>query len=293
VAAVKPSGTFRWAVLGILGLYFLVPMVASVQFSLEAGYDGRLSVTAYRQALSEAGLGSSLATSVEVSLGAMAVTLALLIPTVVFVNLRFPRWRAVLDAISLLPLGVPSVVIVLGVLGAYRGLPAWFTGTPVILALVYVILALPYSYRAIDASVRAIDLVTLVDAGRSMGAGWRKLFARLLLPNLRPGILAAAFLTVALSLGEFAIASIMGFNTFPVWLVGVEGNNPYVAVALSIAALVITWLLLVGLAIVGSGRRRRTGAFVGGLVGPGADVEAPVVEDMDVPTGLTGMEGAA
>ena len=167
----------------------------------------------------------------------MAITLALLVPTVIFVNLRLPRWRAVLDAVSLLPLGVPAVVIVLGVLGAYRNLPDIITGTPLILALVYVILAMPYSYRAIDAGVRSIDLHTLVDAGRSMGAGWGKLFSRVLLPNLRSGILAAAFLTVALSLGEYAIASIMGFTTFPVWLVSVEGNNPYVAVALSIAAL--------------------------------------------------------
>jgi len=267
-------------VLGVVALYFMVPMAASVQFSLEAGYNGRLSLSAYSQALAEPGLGSSLLTSVEVALGAMAVTLALLVPTVIFVNLRFPRWRAVLDAISLLPLGVPSVVIVLGVLGAYRSLPNWFTGRPVILALVYVILALPYSYRAIDAGVRSIDLRTLVDAGRSMGAGWGRLLARLLLPNLRSGILAAAFLTVALSLGEFAIASIMGFNTFPVWLVGVEGNNPYVAVALSIAALVVTWLLLVGLALAGSGRRRRrSGAFGSGLVGPGLEAEGPVATD--------------
>jgi len=268
------SPVFRWVVLGLVALYFLLPMAASVQFSLEGGYGGRLSLTAYSQALAEPGLGSSLRTSVEVALGAMAITLALLVPTVVFVNLRLPRWRAVLDAVSLLPLGVPAVVIVLGVLGAYRSLPNWLTGTPVILALVYVVLALPYSYRAIDAGVRSIDLRTLVDAGRSMGAGWPKLLSRLVLPNVRSGILAAAFLTVALSLGEFAIASIMGFSTFPVWLVGVEGNDPYVAVALSIAALVFTWLLLVVLAFAGSARRRRTpGGFGAGLVGPGIESE--------------------
>jgi putative spermidine/putrescine transport system permease protein len=259
-------------------------MAASVQFSLEGGYDGRLSATAYTQALSEPGLGSSVLTSVEVAFGAMAVTLALLIPTVIYVNLRFPRWRGVLDAVSLLPLGVPSVVIVLGVLGTYESLPNWLIGTPVILALVYVVLALPYSYRAIDAGVRSIDLRTLVDAGRSMGAGWGRLLARVLLPNLRSGILAAAFLTVALSLGEFAIASIMDFNTFPVWLVSVEGNNPYAAVALSIAALVVTWFLLVGMAIVGSGVGRRRGGA------PGSGV--PVAED-DVPSVATPAEAMA
>ncbi|MGA3219615.1 MAG: ABC transporter permease subunit [Acidimicrobiales bacterium] len=273
MAAVKPTRTFRWVALGLLGLYVLIPVVASVQFSLEAGYKGRLSLSAYSQALAEPGLGTSLFTSVKVSAGAAAITLALLVPTVIFVNLRFPRWRAVLDAVSLLPLGVPAVVIVLGVLGAYKSVPSVITGTPVILALVYVILAMPYSYRAIDAGVRSIDMHTLVDAGRSMGAGWGKLFSRVLLPSLRSGILAAAFLTVALSLGEYAIASIMGFTTFPVWLVGVEGNNPYVAVALSISALAFTWILLVVLALAGSGRRRRTGGFGAGLVGPEVEVE--------------------
>jgi putative spermidine/putrescine transport system permease protein len=271
----RRSHAFRWVVLGVVGLYFLLPMAASVQFSLEGGYDGRLSVTAYSQAMSEPGLGSAVLTSIEVALGAMAMTLALLIPTVIFVNLRFPRWRAALDAVSLLPLGVPAVVIVLGVLGTYESLPNWLIGTPVILALVYVVLALPYSYRAIDAGVRSIDLRTLVDAGRSMGAGWGRLLVRLLLPNLRSAILAAAFLTVALSLGEFAIASIMDFNTFPVWLVGVEGNNPYVAVALSIIALVVTWFLLVGMAVVGSGRRKRAGGTGTGLGAPVAEVEVP------------------
>ncbi|MGP8065017.1 MAG: ABC transporter permease [Acidimicrobiales bacterium] len=266
MVAVRRRRTFRWVVFGLLGFYVLAPMAASIQFSLEAGYQGRLSFTAYSQAIAEPGLAASLITSVKVAAGAMVITLVLLVPTVILVNLRLPRWRAVLDAVSLLPLGVPAVVIVLGVLGVYRNLPDIITGTPVILALVYVILAMPYSYRAIDSGVRSLDLHTLVDASRSMGAGWGKLFSRVLLPNMRSGILAAAFLTVALSLGEYAIASIMGFMTFPVWLVSVEGNNPYVAVALSIAALLVTWILLVALALVGSGRRRTTTGFGIGLV---------------------------
>ena len=266
MVAVRRKRTFRWVVFGLLGFYVLAPMAASIQFSLEAGYQGHLSFIAYSQAIAEPGLAASLITSVKVAAGAMIITLVLLVPTVILVNLRLPRWRPVLDAVSLLPLGVPAVVIVLGVLGVYRNLPDIITGTPVILALVYVILAMPYSYRAIDSGVRSLDLHTLVDASRSMGAGWGKLFSRVLLPNMRSGILAAAFLTVALSLGEYAIASIMGFMTFPVWLVSVEGNNPYVAVALSIAALLVTWILLVALALVGSGRRRTTTGFGIGLV---------------------------
>ena len=53
----KPTRTFRWVALGLLGLYVLIPVAASVQFSLEAGYKGRLSFSAYSQALAEAGPG--------------------------------------------------------------------------------------------------------------------------------------------------------------------------------------------------------------------------------------------
>ena len=255
------SRTFAYVVLGLIALYVLVPMYATVQFSLEGGFHGHLSLAAYSQGLSQPGLGSSILTSIEVSLGAMVLTLALLVPTVIFVNLRLPRWRFVLEAVSLLPLGVPPVVIVVGVLGVYNHLPNWIIVSPVILALLYVVLALPYSYRAIDAGVRSIDLRTLVEAGRSMGARWPKLFARVLFPNLRSGILAASFLTVALSLGEYAIASLVlpTTPTFPVFLASVETTGIYLSVALSVIALIVTWGLLAAISVFGSGRRRSSG----------------------------------
>lgn len=250
--------TFRYVTLGLIGLYIVIPMYATVQFSLGGGYHGKLSLDAYTQGLAEPGLGSSVVTSIEVALGATALTLALLVPTVIFVNLRLPRLRFVLEAISMLPLGVPPVVICVGVLGVYNSLPNWILVSPVILVLLYVILALPYSYRAIDAGVRSIDLHTLVEAGRSMGAGWVKLFARVLFPNLRSGILAASFLVVALSLGEYALASLLlpTQPTFPVALANIETSSVYQSVALSVIALVVTWGLLAAISIFGSGRRR-------------------------------------
>jgi putative spermidine/putrescine transport system permease protein len=281
--------TFRYVTLGLLALYVVIPMYASVQFSLEGGYHGRLSFDAYTQAVSQPGLGPSIITSIEVSFGAMALTLALLVPTIIYAHLRLPRLRPVLEALSLLPLGVPAVVIVVGVLGTYDSLPSWIIGSPLILALLYVIIALPYSYRAIDAGVRAMDLHTLVEAGRSMGAGWMKLFWRVLFPNLRSGILAAAFLTVALSLGEFAIASLIlpDTPTFPVWLVGVETTSPYITVALSVVALIITWGLLAAISIAGSGRRRGAAGIVGSILGGAAEEGAPA------PTGVSAVEAVA
>ncbi len=72
-----------------------------------------------------------------------------------------------LEAVSLLPLGVPAVVIVVGVLGVYYSLPSWIIGSPLILALLYVTWRLPYSYRAIDAG-RALDRPAYTRRGRPL-----------------------------------------------------------------------------------------------------------------------------
>ncbi len=278
--------TFRYVTLGLIGLYFVIPMYATVQFSLEGGYGGRLSFAAYSQALSQPGLGSSIITSIEVAFGAMVLTLVLLVPTILFVNLRLPRWRPVLDAVSLLPLAVPPIVIIVGVLGVYNSWPNWIIVSPVILVLLYVVLALPYSYRAIDAGVRSIDLHTLVEAGRSMGAGWGKLFARVLFPNLRSGILAASFLVVALSLGEYAVASLLlpTQPTFPVFLASVETTGVYLSVALSVIALAVTWGLLAAISVFGSGRRRRSASAAADL----SDEELLDVAALSAPAQVVG-----
>jgi putative spermidine/putrescine transport system permease protein len=262
VVAVIRNRTFRYITLTLLGLYVIIPMYASVQFSLESGFHSKLSLGAYTQGLAQAGLGRSVVTSLEVSFGAVAATLLLLVPTIIFVHLRLPGLRSVLEAVSLLPLGIPAIVTVVGTLGVYSRAPTWFIGSPLILALLYVTLALPYSYRAIDSGVRSIDLHTLVEAARSMGAGWRTLFTRVLFPNIRSGILAAAFLTLALSLGEYTFASLIlpSTPTFPVFLASVVTTSTYYAVALSVIALIVTWGLLVVISLIGSGRRGSTAA---------------------------------
>ena len=47
----------------------------------------------------------------------------------------------------------------------------------------YAVLAMPFTYRSLDAGLRAIDLRTLVDASRSLGAGWGTTMFRVLVPE--------------------------------------------------------------------------------------------------------------
>ncbi|NNN14102.1 MAG: ABC transporter permease subunit [Acidimicrobiaceae bacterium] len=239
----KLGRAFRYGVLGLVGIFFIIPILASARFSF-LGNNNTITISAYTELFSTPQFWSTLFLSVKIGLGTVLLTLALLIPTVVWIHLRVPKLKRVFESISLLPLVIPSVVVTLGVITSFKSLPNIIMGTPVILALEYVILALPYSYRTFDSAVQAIDLKTLVDAGQSLGAGWSKLLRLVLLPNLRSGLLGAAILAFAFCLGEFAVASLLSFTTFPVFLVQVGQVAASQAVALSLIARLFTWMPL-------------------------------------------------
>ena len=126
-----------------------------------------------------------------------------MLPTTVYVHLRLPRLRRLLEGITILPIVIPPVVLIVGVLALA---PGFLKATSLLLALEYVILAMPFAYRAIDAGLRALDLKTLVEASSSLGAGWVSTLWRVVLPNLRTALLSAVVLTVALVLGEQRVA---------------------------------------------------------------------------------------
>jgi len=127
----------------------------------------------------------------------------------------------------------------------------------------YVVLGFPFMFFALDNAFRAIDVHTLTEASQSLGAGWTRTLWKVILPNILTGALAGAFLTFALVMGEFTMASLALFNTFPTYInyIGQTKANP--AAALTIISFGITWLALLGILLVGR-RPGRAAVQVGG-----------------------------
>ena len=263
----RRAGAGRFVVLGVLGLYFLVPIGASVWFTVRSR-DG-VSADVYAGIPTAEGFAENFGRSL--ALGALTVLLSLLlmVPTVVLVELRLPRLRPLVELLTLVPLLLPPIALVVGVRSVLAWAPEYFFGTPLaeaffalqepalpwILVLVYVVLALPFVYRALDAGVRGAQLRTLTEAARVLGASWPRVMLTVVLPVLRTSVLNAAFLTLALVLGEFTVASILGFETFPTWIVRISGSQPRLSVAVSVLSLLLAWALL--LLISALDRRRR------------------------------------
>jgi putative spermidine/putrescine transport system permease protein len=238
---------WRWAVLLIAAVYFLIPLYAALKF---AGFKAFTQVTGYQD------FGSAFTLSLKLAVVATVLTLVLMVPTAVYVHLRLPRIRRVMEAVTILPIVIPPIVLIIGVL---KVAPGSLLATPYLLGLEYVVLAMPFAYRSLDAGLRSFDVKTLVEASNSLGAGWPTTLWRVVIPNLRTAILSASVLTIALVLGEYTMASLDNFQTFPVWIVNFEQNSGPVSVAASLLALFVTWILLMLIVTVGSRSARKRG----------------------------------
>jgi putative spermidine/putrescine transport system permease protein len=245
---------WRGIVLVGAGIFFLIPLYAALRFSLQ-GVNGGFSFAAYRAIPSQLGFTDALWLSARLALVTLVITLGLMVPTSVYVHLRVPRLRRLFDAITIVPIVIPPVVLIVGVL---QVAPTSLKSTPYLLSLEYAVLAMPFVYRSLDAGLRAIDLTTLVEASRSLGGRWITTLWRVIMPNLRTGLLSATVLTVALVLGEFTMASLALYQTIPVWIVNFQQDDGHVSTAVSLVALVVTWVVLLVISSFDLRRSRRT-----------------------------------
>ncbi len=231
---------WRGFVLGVAGAYFLIPLYAGLRFSFQDDA-GHWSFYAVAAIPSQVGFSGAFFLSIKLALTTLALTLVLMVPTTIYIHLHLPRLRRMLEFVTVLPIVIPPIVLILGVL---RAAPLWLKASPYLLSLMYVILSMPFVYRSLDAGISAIDLRTLVEASRSLGASGPQTLWRVILPNLRAGILSASVLTLALVLGEFTMASLDLWTTLPVWIYQFQQTDGHIATAVSMLSLIGTWLLI-------------------------------------------------
>jgi putative spermidine/putrescine transport system permease protein len=252
---------WRAIILSIIGFYMLLPIVAMADFSTRAGTGGGRTLDSWAAIPSAPGLLESVAVSLQLALLAVLGILVLLVPTMIWVDLRLPLMRRPLEVLCLLPIAIPAIVIVVGIAPIYRWLSQFFGSSPLSLAFVYTILTFPFAYRAVNTSLRSVDVNTLAEAARTLGASWPRTIAGIIIPNIRNGILGACVISIALVLGEFTISSLLNYETMQVVINLLGKREGQISVAVSLAALIFAFVLLV--AIPTSGKKQEVGQGVG------------------------------
>ncbi|HVC87354.1 MAG TPA: ABC transporter permease subunit [Gaiellaceae bacterium] len=243
-----------WLLLG--AAYFLLPLVGTFIFSLKSNQTGKCcTIASYTWVVHNGDFWHTLKLSLTLALETIAISLVLFVPTVYWVHLKVPKLRPVIASFALIPFVVPPIVLVVGLLDVFRGTPQWFYGTPQgFLVAAYVILAFPYMFFSLDAGFRAIDVHTLTEASQSLGASWPRTLTRVILPNIRAAALAGSFLALAIVLGEFTIANLSQFNTFPIFLQYTNETQAYPAAAVTLMSFGLTWIAMLSLLYIGRKR---------------------------------------
>jgi putative spermidine/putrescine transport system permease protein len=144
----KTSSIAPWIVLTLGLLYFILPLVGTVEFSLRM-IRGTYSLEAYRVVLIDPEFQQTFLFSTVIAFLTILVSVLIVVPTVYFVQLRLPRLRPIVEFITLLPLVIPAIVLVFGYIRLYNSsswipLTSTAESTNILLLFAYVSLALPY-----------------------------------------------------------------------------------------------------------------------------------------------------
>lgn len=262
-----PSGAkiLSWIVFIAALLFFFLPLIATLEFSLRA----RPSGAAYTNTFKDVRFFSSLGYSFVIGLITIVVSTLIIVPTAYWVRLRVPRLRPLVEFVTLMPFVIPPIILVFGLIRSFSSGPlplaSTKTGSDVLLVAAYTILSFPYMYRAVDSGLRTIDVRSLTEAGQSLGSSTLRILWSVIFPNLRVAILSGAFLTLAIVIGEFTIASFLARPAFGPYLSNLGQNKSYEPAAVSIISFGLTWLAMGVIAFLGRTRQGREGGVqVGG-----------------------------
>jgi putative spermidine/putrescine transport system permease protein len=107
------SRVWAWLAFAVGAAYFFLPLIGTLEFSLRMRR-GEYSLDAYRVVLGDPQFRATFGYSVVMALLTILVGVVIVVPTAYWVRLKLPRWRPVVEFVTLLPLVIPAIVIVFG-----------------------------------------------------------------------------------------------------------------------------------------------------------------------------------
>jgi iron(III) transport system permease protein len=212
-------GPWRWFTAGIFIVYFLLIVVLPFSVLLWSSFQtfyavpsvqalDNLTLDPYRFILAYPNLGRTVANSIMLSFG--SATIVMLVTSVIcwiVVKTRFPgRW--LLDNIASLPMVFPGLVLGLSIMIFYLNVDVGIYGTIWIMLIAYVTRFMPYGLRYNTTSMLQIHK-ELEESAAMSGASWGTTFRRVILPLLKPGLLAGWIYVMIVSIRELSTSILL------------------------------------------------------------------------------------
>jgi iron(III) transport system permease protein len=254
------------AVFAVVTFLAVVPHLGVVLLSLSNDWyqtvlPQSLTLSHYQEALGHELTLSSISNSLKYSCFAVFVALVLGIG-VAYVSVRTRLWgRRLLDAMAMLPLAVPGIVMAFGYLAMTRpGQPfSWLMlgEDPVLLLVIaYAVRRLPYVVRSAAAGFQQVS-PQLEEAAQNLGASPERALWRVTLPLVTPNLIAGGLLAFSFAMLEVSDSMVLAQQTthFPITkaiyslMMGL-GNGPSIASALGVWAMVFLGVTILAAGVI-------------------------------------------
>ena len=188
----------------VVGVFLVLPLGVLGWWAIEGLQGGRLTGVAWETALD---------TTVVSLLAAVAAALAVL-PVALLAWSSRSRFARLLERLTFVPNAVPGIAVALALVFAGVRFGALYQSLAM-LVFAYVVRFMPQSLAATRSALDAVD-PRLLDASRSLGRGPTRTFVGVVLPLIRPGLLAGLALVFLSTLKELPATLLLrpiGFET--------------------------------------------------------------------------------
>ena len=258
-------GRWRWLAAGIFFAYFslivVLPFLVLLWSSFQKFYAvpsiealSRLTLDPYRFVLSYPNLARSVGNSLLLAVG--SATLIMLVTSVIcwiVVKTKLPgRW--LLDNLASLPMVFPGLVLGLALMIFYLNVDVGVYGTMWILLIAYVTRFMPYGLRFNTTSMLQIHK-ELEESAAMSGASWGTIFRRIVLPLLKPGMLAGWIYIMIVSIRELSSSILLyspGTEVISIIIWELWENGQYVELsALGVLFILMLFVLVMVAQVVG------------------------------------------
>ena len=207
----KIGSTFGRVYMALIMLFLYAPIIVLIVFSFNAGNSRSIftgfSLHWYAELFRDSMVLESLYTTLAVSLLSAVIATALgTFASIGFYSMK-KRWREPLLAINNIPMMNADIVtgVSLCLLFVAAGSIFGFSNGFATLLIAHITFNVPYVILSVMPKLRQLDR-HLVDAAQDLGCTWMQAFWKVIVPEIRPGIVNGALMAFTMSIDDFIIS---------------------------------------------------------------------------------------
>ncbi len=224
----RGASVFNRVVMALVFLFLYAPIFLLIIFSFNAGNSNMVwkgfSLHWYGQLFHNRLIMQSVYTTLLVSfLATLIATVAGTFAAIGFYAMR-RRWRSPLMTINNIPMmnadivtGVSLCLLFVAFFGLWENFAVWFNSFGLFrlpthlsmgfgtMLIAHVTFNIPYVILSIGPKLRQMDK-NLIDAAQDLGCTWMQAFWKVVLPEIKPGVISGALTAFTMSIDDFVIS---------------------------------------------------------------------------------------